>query len=442
MCHLLSLRVVLLLAALISFAQPCSTAEGTSATLELKPIIEALRIADPQRNPYLDLQGWMAEMPALPAGLSAERAAAFRRAWATFWIDTRPAEGAWTRPVIVPGEKFFYGIWLWDAAFHVLGLKYGGAQARQLALWQIEVVLNGQHESGKLPRETWPKGAQFFGEGIQAPGIMTLAANELYAAAAEGAERDRMHAALTAFYPKLVRNHEWFFKHADRGRGLCGWQTADSGWDSSPRWDPPGTKEAIDLNCFLLVDRQELARMARTLGKAEEARAWEKKAGALREAIRAGMWDAERGIFNDTRPDGRFSDVITPAIFWPLWAGVATAEEARGVLPYLQNRRSLGTPWGLPSVAADDPSYESENFWRGGTWINLNWVAIRGMQRCGLEKEAEALRERTLELIARQPVMMELYNSQIGVGLGCPHYGWTSALYIDLILNPEAGAAH
>jgi putative isomerase len=400
-------------------------------------ILRNLGISNVGLYSYLPFDEWMTQAPVPPVETVAERKGVFYRAWATFWMNTLPAEGAWKHPIICPGSRFFYGIWLWDSGFHVLGLQYGGPKARQLALWQLEIVLNGQHDSGKLPRETWKSGAQFFGEGVQAPGILTLAANRLYAAAATPAERAEMRASLEQFYPRLARNHEWFFQRLDAGRGLCGWTGPDSGWDSSPRWDSPGAKEALDLNCFLYLDRLQLAVMARTLGKATEAETWDQRAAVLRDLIRNHLWNSNLGIYNDTKPDGNPSALITPVIFWPLWTGVSTPEQARGVLPFLKDPKGLATPWPLPSVAVNSPTYRSGEFWRGGTWINLNWVAIRGLQRYGFADEAKSLRERTLELIALTPVLYELYDSQSGAPVGSPHYGWTSALYIDLVMRPE-----
>lgn len=53
---------------------------------------------------------------------------------------------------------------------------------------------------------------------------------------------------------------------------------------------------------------------------------------------------------------------------------------------------------------------------------------------------------KTLDLITRSPILYEYYNPLTGDGLGSPHYGWTSSLYIDLILGtavqPSTRAAH
>ena len=401
-------------------------------------LIRDLNIKDPDRNPYLTLDEWLQEAPKPPEGLSPRRTSAFYRAWVTLWINTQPAGGKWwTHPIICPGDNYKHGIWIWDSAFHIMGLLHGGSKARRLALWQIEVMLGGQHETGKIPREIWRDGPQFLGQyGVQAPGLLTLAANRLLKVAKSDEERASIRKAMAGFYPRLIKNHEWFFANPTRTEiGLCIWNGWDSGWDTSTRWD----KEllgALDLDCFLYVDRVELAQMARALGKKDEATQWDARARELRDSIRKLHWSGKMGIYNDVSADKSVSDTITPAIFWPMWAGIATPKQAITATKYLNDPKMFAARWPMPSVALGDPRFNAQGYWRGPTWVNLNWIAVRGLQRCGQKAAAAALREKTLDLVARTPVLYEYYDPLTGGGLGSRNYGWTAALYIDLILEP------
>jgi putative isomerase len=422
---------------LAAMAGWCSAAETVA---DVDAVIRDLRIKAPDAKPYVTLREWIREMPSLPDDVPAEHRAIVLRAWATLWLNTQPAEGAWwIHPIISPGEQYMRGIWIWDTAYHVLGLAYGGPKARQLALWQIEVMLHGQHESGKFPREIWKQGPQYVGRhGIQSPGMMTMAANRLFDAATTETEKDAVRKAMAGFYPRFVRNHEWYFAHTKTDRGLCAWIGLDAGWDTSPRWDT--AYEALDLNCYLYLDRVELAKMANILGRHEESRQWAVKADELRDAIRKLHWNSALGVYNDTQKGQGTSDFITPVIFWPMWTGVATEEQGIGAVKYLGDPKCLAATWPLPSVALSHSTFRPKDYWRGPTWINLNWTAIRGLHRCGLEKEAADLREKTLKLVGRTPVFYEYYDPQTGEGLGSANYGWTAALCIDLILSPDAAA--
>jgi putative isomerase len=429
------------LAALVALAGPaavCWSAEGNVATrpaCDLSRLIKQLHINDPDRNPYLPLGEWLAEGPEPPAGLSPERREAFYRAWTTLWINTQPAEGAWIRPIISPGAHYMRGIWLWDAAFHILGLAHGGPKARKLGLWQVEVMLSGQQESGKIAREIWKTGPRSFGRhGIQAPGIMTLAANRLLASAQPGEERTAVLGAMEKFYPQLASNHRWFWANTRTGSGLCTWTTVDS-WDTSPRWDEK-VSAALDLNCWLFLDRIELAAMAESIGKADEASEWRREAEELRKAINDVHFSSKQGLFNDVLEDQSLSTCLTPVIFWPMWTGVAREDQIEAAIASLKDPKVFGSKWPIPSVATSHPAFRARDYWRGPVWINLNWMTIRGLQRYGRREAADALREKTLDLVARTAILHEYYDPTDGSGLGSPHYGWTAALYIDLIMNP------
>jgi len=67
----------------------------------------------------------------------------------------------------------------------------------------------------------------------------------------------------------------------------------------------------------------------------------------------------------------------------------------------------------------------------------MNRIAIRGVERYGFKDKAATLREKTLKLVSRTPILYEYYDSQIGEGLGSPHYGLTAALFIDLGLDEK-----
>lgn len=410
---------------------------ASSVLYDKAAMIRELAIHDPKSNPYLTLDEWLHEAPTPPRSLSKERKDAFYRAWTTLWLNTQPAEGAWIKPIISPGQRYMNGIWLWDAAFHVLGLAHGGHKARQLGLWQIEVMLSGQQASGKIPREIWKKGPRSFGKhGIQPPGILTLASNRLYQAAESDQEKESVRKAIAGFYSQFVKNHEWFWLNTRIDNGLCTWKTVDS-WDTSPRWDRNVTA-ALDLNCWLYLDCVELARMAESLGKPDAAKDWNLKADDLRKAIHRTHWSSKLGVFNDVVEDGSISTCLTPVIFWPLWVGLATEQEAASTVKYLADPKVFDVKWPIPSVAVNDPAFRPDDYWRGPVWINLNWVTIRGLHRYGHHDAARALTEKTLDLIARSPILYEYYNPLTGDGLGSPHYGWTSSLYIDLILGPAA----
>ena len=100
----------------------------------------------------------------------------------------------------------------------------------------------------------------------------------------------------------------------------------------------------------------------------------------------------------------------------------------------LSNRSTLASPFPLPVVSRTDPSYVPYLYWRGPTWININFLTVVGLKRYGLHAEAESLRRSTLALVSRGDVLREYYNSENGTGLGAENFMWTGALYVAMAL--------
>ena len=75
------------------------------------------------------------------------------------------------------------------------------------------------------------------------------------------------------------------------------------------------------------------------------------------------------------------------------------------------------------------PAFERRRYWRGPTWINVNWLIIDGLQRSGQEALAAKLAARTIELIARSG-FREYFDPVSGEGCGADDFAWTAALVL------------
>lgn len=378
------------------------------------------------------LDDWMAELP-LPEDLDEARRRRCAISWFWIWYSVEEARGLWPGDILTPSKSSYgRGIWLWDSGFHIPALLLGGPKALRWAADQVE-VLCANLVDGHLPREVW---LDVVGLDLQAPGILTWAAVEIH-------RRTGDDAFLRRVYPALAANNNWFLAHRlDADTGLCWWDRADSGWDTSPRWDE-GPSAAVDLNAWLSLDQALLSRMAAQLGE-PGAEDWREKAARTRDRINAQLWHEEDGCYYDRLLDSRrLSGVKSPAMYWPLFAGIAEPAQAERMRWYLNDPAVFATPWPLPCVAANDPAFEPGNYWRGPVWINLNWIVLLGLRRYGLHEDAARLEARTVELIERSPVPYEYYNPLTGEGLGAANFMWTAALHLVLTLGevppPECG---
>ena len=351
-------------------------------------------------------------------------------------------EGSWTyyrvlnpqHPMITPSMNTYgRGMWLWDSAFHVMSLASGGIGPRSLKLAgdQLRVLINAGSNIGHIPRVVGSVGLE---ETTQPPGILTWASLVYF-------NRTQDKAFLAEAYAAFVVNNRWYYTEPGYATdtGLSTWCCEDSGWDTSPRWDN-GTVEAVDLNGWLHIDQLLLARMATALGKPQEAYAWKKKAFSTATAFSARLWDNSSGVFWDRLPNrttaqNAFVKVVTPATFWSLFAGIATPAQAKAQVAASLVPGKLATAYPLPCVGVKESRFEEKNYWRGPTWINVNWLSALGFDCYGLNTEAKHIREMSAKVVGMSPYPREYYDAITGGGLGAHNYMWTGA--IDIIIENE-----
>lgn len=121
----------------------------------------------------------------------------------------------------------------------------------------------------------------------------------------------------------------------------------------------------------------------------------------------------------------------TVATLLPLYAGNLTKERAKQLVRLLENQHLFGTSYPVPSVPPNSGYFNPVCYWQGPTWINMNWLIIDGLERAGYADHAEALRQSSLELVAKNGCY-EYFNPQTGEPAGSPNFSWTAALALDL----------
>jgi glycogen debranching enzyme len=115
------------------------------------------------------------------------------------------------------------------------------------------------------------------------------------------------------------------------------------------------------------------------------------------------------------------------------------------LVAHLTDERQFWTRYPVPTVARDDPKYDPLQMWRGPTWVNVNYLLIEGLERCGYGELAAELRRRTLDLIAGQDDIYEYYHPETGENppKAASLFGWSAAIFIDLAIQAvrDAGPA-
>lgn len=279
----------------------------------------------------------------------------------------------------------------------------------QSAMNSQRVYAERQYENGYINYRT----GSYLDEIIEYNGQLTSSAPwyawinwEVYLMTKDKAFLEEMYSSSKRFYEFYVANRD-----AD-GDGLCEWgghAVLESVRDALVAvWDEvnwPSHFEAVDLNSMLVMEAKALEAMARELGLEQEAEGWKKDHEQRAQRIRDTFWDEETGFYyhvdRDTHTfshkaqgDLKRMEIIG---FLPLWAGVATDEQASQLLEHLKNPEKFWRPYGIPSLAADDPYYNDKGYWNGPVWVEWNYLIQRGLQNYGYDLEAAVLVDKVAE---------------------------------------------
>jgi len=362
-------------------------------------------------------------------------------------VNCATAQGAilfdWTTPDRWP-HKY---MWIWDSAFHALGLRHFAPEWARNA---VKAVLSKQRPDGSISHKMTPDD-QGDSKIIQPP-ILSWAAWKVFETAGDGD-------FLRYCYPRLKAMVLFDCRRMDADyNGLSEWgHKFASGMDNSPRFDQP-VGDAVDLNAYLVNDMFYLEKMAQKLGLKTDAQMWAQMRSDRSRKINELLWDPETGFYYDLDPEGGQIKIKTAAGFTPLFAGICSKEQAAALVEHLTNPKEFQRAFLLPSVSADEPAF-SDNMWRGPVWVNYNRLVIEGLARYGYRDEAAELRTITLKEIARwygrDGVIYEFYDSEgrrspaelsrkgkAGVRVGDQRIGpcvrdyhWTAAIFVDQILG-------
>jgi len=352
----------------------------------------------------------------------------------------------WSTPDRLP-HKY---LWLWDSVFHAVGHRHVNTQ---LAQDLILAIFDHQAADGFIPHMATPNGAS----DVTQPPVIAWGAVKVF-------EKSGDHAFLETVYQKNKAFLYWCRENRVKGaEGLYIWKTAgeeicrcaESGMDNSSRFDDVVNVEAIDFSCFMANETRQMRRMAEILDRPDEAAAFAAWHTALCAAVNQKLWDAADGFYFDFDYDrGRIHKVWSVASFLPLFAGVCDEARAAALAAQLQNPATFATAFPIPCVAKSDPTFGSD-MWRGPVWINYNYMVIDGLREYGYTALADALRDRTVDVmkewyektgtlyefygtendrcpsqLKRKGEPIEPYNMQVRYQ-SIRDYGWSATLLCD-----------
>ncbi|MHA1680503.1 MAG: MGH1-like glycoside hydrolase domain-containing protein [Promethearchaeota archaeon] len=290
-------------------------------------------------------------------------------------------QNTWHRP-----GPAWVGTWLWDNAFHS---KVWSLCNVDFAEYILESHMKFQDVSdpfdnynyGRIPHSI--EGGKI-NDWTQPP-LMAWAFWEVF-------KKNGSTDMLAWYFPFLFSYHTWLNYNRDLNRdGLYSWVHGfESGLDNAPRYDTVSSLEcdAVDFSSCVSVQLGSLVKMARVLKDDVSVESLSRRKAELDGWINEDLWDDDVSFYFDKAFEGdRKGEFIGPKMisgWYPLFAGVVPRERLAKYLAHLTDKREFWGDFPVATVAMDEESFDNEmNMWRGPTWINTNYMIIKGLKGYG-----------------------------------------------------------
>jgi len=212
---------------------------------------------------------------------------------------------------------------------------------------------------------------------------------------------------------------------------------AESGWDFNPRCSGHQMDYAyVDLNSILYAMERNMAFFASELKNGEET-LWEERAESRRETMNRLLYNGS--VFLDYNyKEEKHSDIFSCASFYPLWAKVATQEQAESMRANLC-RVEEACGLAVCEKGTRDAVYQWD--YPNG-WPPLHYLLVHGLDNYGFREDAQRIAKKYVtemdRIFAQTGTLWEKYNVTDGSIQVNDEYemppmlGWTAGVYLDL----------
>lgn len=186
--------------------------------------------------------------------------------------------------------------------------------------------------------------------------------------------------------------------------------TAESGWDITPRFGYEGYNcAAVDLNSLLYMLEKNLEFFAEELGNGESEE-WGRYAEERKFCMNRYMLN-EDGLFVDYNfASTTQSKIFSVASIYPLFAGLATKEQAEAVV---KNLDRIEAEYGMLTCEKNDAEGTYQWDYPNG-WACLQYITIMGLDKYGYREEAHRIANKYVTLVdkvfAETGNLWEKYN--------------------------------
>jgi len=180
--------------------------------------------------------------------------------------------------------------------------------------------------------------------------------------------------------------------------------------------------------------------MGHELDRPADTKEWERRATQRKQLIDRYLWDSKRGLFFDYDFEaGTRSTYEYVTTLYPLWAGLATSEQAQAVW---RNLKIFEQPGGLATSSVN--SGDQWDYPYG--WAPLQLLAVEGLRHYGNNSDADRIAAKSLSMVLktfrREGTIREKYNVVTGSSdavvvagyqTNVTGFGWTNGVFLQLL---------
>jgi putative isomerase len=272
---------------------------------------------------------------------------------------------------------------------------------------------------------------------------------------------------LAPHFDAILRFYDSWTAHNLSSIGLLVWgDDVAIGDDNDPTTfgRPFFSSANLLLNCLYYQDLRASAELALRLARPKDHARLDAQADTLAQQIQKYCWDPRDSYYYsaDVQCVDRRAELI-PTVkrgmdmswsslplriqmftgFLPLWCGIATQAQAAELVKvnYTADDR-LNARWGVRSLSSRESMYSlafssNPSNWLGPIWIIVNYLAWKGLQRYGFQKEATALADKTIALLANDlnanGSLNEYYHPDTGAALSHKGFMDWNLLVLEMI---------
>ncbi len=347
-------------------------------------------------------------------------------------------------PFVSPNEHIYkYDLFYWDTFFTICGLVVD--RRITLAKGMVDNLIYLFRKFNIMPHRN-----RMYNLGTSQPPFFTSMALEVYKRdedkrwlrrVARTAEAELEHVWMNRTAPEqriIFRDLSRYSDHFITNHSA----EHESGWDMTSRFQERALDILpVDLNSCLYKYESDLAEIYDILKNKGAAERYREQAAKRKATMTELMWNEEKGMFFDyDHRHEKQMDFWSLAGYFPLWAGLATPEQAKKMQA---NLKVFEAPGGIANSGPDGllEPYRQWDYPNG--WPNTTWIVFEGLRKYGFVEDAERIAQKWIDLNAKfykdTGKFWEKYdvvNCDIGKSGAYPTqdgFSWTNAIFVRLL---------